>query len=111
MTAREYKEWEAYERAAGPLDQAFEQEMLCEIHELIQLNNILTGAAITKKGKKNPAGKFRKVLRPDELYAPPEGWDDDEEDDEDEYDEKGLQKERKPKSEYDPATDPFAKNN
>ncbi|GHG09688.1 hypothetical protein [Streptomyces hydrogenans] len=103
MTAREYKEWEAYERAAGSLDSSYEREMLCEIHELIQINNLLTGAAITKRGKKNPAGKFRKVLRPEELYNPPPDWgEDSEEDDEDDEERK-----RDP-SGYDPANDPFA---
>ncbi|MFE6223032.1 hypothetical protein [Streptomyces sp. NPDC057854] len=106
MTAREYKEWEAYERAVGPLDSTFEREMLCELHELIQLNNILTGAAITKKGKKNPAGKFRRALRPDELYNPPEGWDEDDDEDEAE-EEEGKRRKREPGG-YDPAADPFA---
>lgn len=108
MTALEYKEWEAYERATGPLDSTFEREMLCELHELIQLNNILTGASLTKKGKKNPAGKFRKVLRPEQLYSPPDDDEDDEDDDEDEYEEEFREKKKAPDGSYDPSRDPFA---
>lgn len=113
MSALEYKEWEAYERATGSLNADYERELLAQLIEFLQLNNILTGAAITKKGKKNPAGKFRKVLRPDEVYSPPEDYDDGEDDDEDEdeYDEAGnRQPENKGSGDgsYDPAKDPFA---
>ncbi|MFF5973746.1 hypothetical protein ACFY7C_19675 [Streptomyces sp. NPDC012769] len=115
MSAREYKEWEAYERAVGPLDSSYDREILCEIHELLQLNNQLTGAAITKKGKKNPAGKFRQAIRPEALYLPPE--DEEEDDDEDEYadyydevdddeEEEDFHEKSDPNA-YDPAKDPF----
>jgi hypothetical protein len=119
MSAREYKEWEAYERAVGPLDQQYEREMMAQLHELIQLNNLLTGAQVTKKGKKNPAGKFRKVIRPDELYPALLGEidldedDDDEEPDDEEFDD-GFDDEGEEEyapsdpNEYDPSKDPFA---
>jgi hypothetical protein len=120
MTAREYKEWEAYERAVGPIDQQYEREMLAQLHELIQLNNLLTGAQVTKKGKKNPAGKFRKVIRPDELYPALLGEIDLDEDDDDEepddyeddsYDGQDEEEDIAPEpvdpNAYDPSKDPF----
>lgn len=110
MSAREYKEWEAYERATGSLDSTYEREMIAQLHELVQVNNLLTGAAITKKGKKNPAGKFQKAIRADSLYLPSEDDESDEEDEGDEYDDLYDEEEEtaKPSGEYDPATDPFA---
>lgn len=124
MSAREYKEWEAYERATGPIDSMYDREILAQIHEVIQVNNQLTGASITKKGKKNPAGKFRKVRRPDEIFLP-EGWEEEEPDeDDDEFedneeedlygespdpydeDEDELTVEIDPNA-YDPSRDPF----
>jgi hypothetical protein len=114
MTAREYKEWEAYERAVGSLDAGYEREILAEIHELLQFGNLLTGASMTKRGKKNPAGKFRRVARPDEMYDPPdpdEPDEDDEEFDEDDvdpYDDEEEEYETAPSNGYDPSKDPFA---
>lgn len=115
MTAREYKEWEAYERATGPLDSAYEREMMAQLHELTQMNNILTGASLTKKGKKNPAGKFRKAPRaeqiwlPDEDEGPEEIEDEDDDLDPDEIDSMGSnQYKDQDTGEYDPAKDPFA---
>lgn len=105
MSALEYKEWEAYERATGSLNADYERELLAQLIEYLQLNNILTGAAITKKGKKNPAGKFRKVLRPDEIYSPPDDYDDEDDEDEDEEEENAKKKEP---AAYDPVSDPFA---
>lgn len=105
MTAREYKEWEAYERAVGPLDSSYEREMLCELHELLQLGNLIAGRP-QKRGQKNAAGKFRTVLRADELYSPPDGYGED--DDEDEEDEFGEPKKKADDGAYDPAKDPFA---
>lgn len=108
MTAREYKEWEAYERATGSLDSEYEREMLAQLHELVQVNNHLTGASVTKKGQKNPAGKFQKAIRADALYLPPEA-DEGDEGDEDEYEEwRDEEETAKPSGGYDPATDPFA---
>lgn len=120
MTAREYKEWEAYERAVGPLDSQYDREMLAELHELLQVNNILTGASLTKKGRKNPAGKFQKVRRPHQLFDP--HFDDEEAEEPDEYDDlydeydshdEGEDEEEErvhapARDEYDPAQDPFA---
>lgn len=124
LSAREYKEWEAYERAVGPLDQSYEREITAQLHELIQMNNQLTGASLTKKGKKNPAGKFRKAYRPeyftnpylqqeeDEALANEEPDDDDEEFvDEDIDDGDDFVADDEPPHDphaYDPSRDPFA---
>jgi hypothetical protein len=121
MSARVYSEWEAYERATGPLDSAYEREMMAQLHELIQLNNLLTGAQVTKKGKKNPAGKFQKVRRPEDIWFPPddEPEDDPDEDEDDEYidgefvedyddyDDEDEVEVADPNA-YDPSKDPFA---
>lgn len=108
MTAREYKEWEAYERAVGPLDQSYEREMLCEIHEVLQIGNLLAGRP-QKRGGKNAAGKFRRVLRPEELFSPPEGWEEelDADDEDEEIDSFGGDKPKKDDGSYDPSKDPF----
>jgi len=114
MTAREYKEWEAYERAFGPLDREYDREMLAQLHELIQINNILTGASLTKKGKKNPAGKFRKAQRAHEIYFPSDEEEEADEGDEydDEYDDEIDEDEEEVHGSdpdaYDPSKDPFA---
>jgi hypothetical protein len=105
ITALEYKEWEAYERATGPLDETWEREILAQLHELIQLNNILTGAAITRKGKKNPGGKLKKVVRSDELWISIE---DDEPDEDEDLDYEDQEEPQKSPDEYDPSKDPFA---
>lgn len=78
----------AYEMATGPLDGTWRDEILAQIHELIQKNNLLTGASLAGKGRKNPAGKeIHRVPRARQTYgsndAPEEGGAD-EDDDEDE---------------------------
>lgn len=81
ITARQFNEWMAYEHAFGPLDDLWTKEALAQINELIQFNNQLTGAAVTGKGKKNPAGKFHRVERPWRYGEEPEPEDDEDEDD------------------------------
>lgn len=81
ISARQFNEWMAYEKAFGPLDDLWVKEMLSQLHELLQFNNQLTGASITGKGKKNPAGKFQKVERPWRYDVEDEDVDDDEDDD------------------------------
>lgn len=103
MTALEYKEWEAYERATGPLDSSYEREILCEIHEVLQVGNLIAGRP-QKRGGKNAAGKFRRVIRPEDMFRP---FDEDAEDDEgDEYEEDDHGK-RADDGSYDPSKDPF----
>lgn len=120
MTAREYKEWEAYERALGPLDSTYEREMIAELHELLQVNNLLTGASLTKKGKKNPAGKFRKATRAHQLYLPEDSEEEQSSDEHDEFDDYYEEEDwddddgdeevhvTVDPDAYDPAKDPFA---
>lgn len=113
MTARQYREWEAYERATGPLDSEYEREMFAQLHELIQLNNLLTGRP-QKRGGKNAAGKFRKAPRPEHLTNPYLHMDEEEDDDDDEFDDVvgyGDEEEDSRESDpdaYDPSRDPFA---
>lgn len=117
MSALEFREWQAYELATGPLDRAYEREMLAEIHELIQQNSQLTGAAIPRKGKGNPAGKMRRAIRADRWFlgldeeeSTAEDLDDDYDGDPDEGyegDDSELEFTVDPNS-YDPAKDPFA---
>lgn len=84
LSARQFAEWMSYERAFGPIDGSYSKELMAELHELIQVNNLLTGASLTKKGRKNPAGKFRRVPRP---WRPDtDGEPEVDEDDEDEAD-------------------------
>lgn len=45
MDAREIGEWRAYERCYGPLGNVWRDEVLAEIHELLQTQNRLTGQA------------------------------------------------------------------
>lgn len=114
MTAREYREWQAYERATGPIDARYEREMIVSLNELLQVNNLLTGAQVTKKGRRNPAGKFRKMPLPGQYFDP--NWD--AEPDEDDFDEDDIdygdfdEEYESPKKKgdggYDPAKDPFA---
>lgn len=118
ITAREYKEWEAYERAVGPIDAQYEREMIVALTELLQVNNLLTGAQVTKKGRKNPAGKFKRMPRPHQYFDP--DWEDGDPDEEEEFDEDDIdyglddeEEEPPPKKGegdggYDPAKDPFA---
>lgn len=77
ISARQYMEWMAFDLTYG-LGDMYEKEMMAQLNELVQVNNQLTGAAITKKGKKNPAGKYRNAPRPwmleDEVDP---AWDDD----------------------------------
>ncbi|MFD4474709.1 hypothetical protein ACFWPU_01130 [Streptomyces sp. NPDC058471] len=117
MTAREYREWEAYERATGPLDSGYEREMLAQLHELAQLGNLLAGRP-QKRGGKNAAGKFKKAPRPEYLTNPylyldeeePEDGDDVDEIDDVDYADDEIEDstyESDPNA-YDPSKDPFA---
>lgn len=76
-------EWMAYERFAGPIDDRWRDEVLASLQEAVQVNGQLIGMSIPKKkGKKNPAPKFRKVPRPTEIFRQDE--EDEPEDDEEE---------------------------
>lgn len=51
----ELREWMAYEVKAGPLSPRWRDDMLAEIHFLLQWNTHLLGAKTPTKDKKNPA--------------------------------------------------------
>lgn len=83
ITARQFAEWMAFDQVYG-LGDMYEKELFAQLHELIQINNQLTGASLQKKGGKNPAGKFRNAPRPwvpeDPNLEDPDDEDDDEDD-------------------------------
>ena len=52
-TSRELEEWMAYERVVGPVDSSWDQEVLAQIHELIQFQlDVTLRANGVKKGWK-----------------------------------------------------------
>lgn len=53
-SSKQLQEWMAYEMKAGPLDNRWRDDILAEIHYLIQWNTHLVGAKIPTKDKKNP---------------------------------------------------------
>lgn len=53
-TSRELREYMAYEIHAGPLGDTFTRDRVQEMHYLLQWNNYLLGAWVTKEGEKNP---------------------------------------------------------
>ena len=73
-SSRELREYMAYEMHAGPIGDSFTRERVAEMHYLLQWNNYLLGAWVTKEGEKNPVPEPEMV-----------SWKDDEpEDDEEE---------------------------
>lgn len=72
----ELREWMAYERHAGPLDNKWRDNMLAELHYLTQWSNFLLGAQCTGKDKKNPVPEPKIPYRP---WVPEEDTDEDEE--------------------------------
>lgn len=53
-TSRELREYMAYEQHAGPLGDGWTRDRVQEMHYLLQWNNYLLGAWVTKEGEKNP---------------------------------------------------------
>lgn len=87
MSSLELTEWMAFERFAGPVGNAYRDELLAGLHELIQNLNHLTGQAhfTDKNHKKGPAPKPEHYPRPQELFKweetlPEENTDVDDED-------------------------------
>lgn len=78
IDSRELAEWAAYERVAGPVNDAYLAEVLAALHEQVQTLNRMTGAAhfTDKKHTKNPAPEPRHYPRPHELYESSEEEDD-----------------------------------
>lgn len=62
-TARELSEWEAYERAVGPLGSLYHDDVLAAIQEQLQVLNRLTGAQF----EDNPAPVPKSYPRPSEV--------------------------------------------
>lgn len=60
----ELTEWKAYEQAFGPLGSAYSEEILAQIHELIQTELYMAGAQV----KKNPIPIPKKCPRPMEAF-------------------------------------------
>lgn len=68
MDSAEISEWQAYERAFGPLDHAYGDDMLARIHEQLQLLTHVQGAA--GAGKDNPIPAPKRVPRPPDVFVP-----------------------------------------
>lgn len=64
MDSRELAEWEAYERANGPLGNDYLHEALAQILDQVKLGNHLYGY----KWKKNPVPAPERHIRPNDLY-------------------------------------------
>lgn len=67
ITAFEIAEWEAYERAFGPLGRQYEQDMLARVHEQLQMIAYVLGAANSREDE-NPVPEPQKVPRPHEVF-------------------------------------------
>jgi hypothetical protein len=68
ISSYELAEWEAYERANGPLGNDYMNEALASLHEAIQLNTFVIGMGY---GDENPVEKPIKYPRPTEVFKPP----------------------------------------
>ena len=68
VTAFELSEWEAYERAFGPLGPQYRDNALAEIHEQLQMIAYILGAANTGKDQDNPVPEPKQVPRPHEVF-------------------------------------------
>lgn len=60
-------EWEAYERATGPLGFDYLHESVAQLVEQVKLSNYLTGF----KWEENPVPEPEHHPRPEEVYKPP----------------------------------------
>lgn len=53
-TSLQIREYMAYEKHAGPIGNAWQRDTLDQMHYVLQWNNYLLGAWVTKEGEKNP---------------------------------------------------------
>lgn len=83
ISSYELSEWMAYEKAAGPLGRQYSDDMLANIHEILQSLLRLTGA---QWGDDNPVPPPLRLKRPLEIFLP-----DDEDDEEDEDEDQSLE--------------------
>lgn len=65
-TSRELTEWMAYERAYGPLDSAWRDSKIAEIHELLQ--SLIHVEANAHSDGKSSDTKPQDVVRPNGLW-------------------------------------------
>ena len=63
-SSKQLREWMAYEVKAGPLSPRWRDDILAEIHYLLQWNTHLLGAKVPTKDKKNPAPPPKFPARP-----------------------------------------------
>lgn len=67
IDSQEITEWEAYEKANGPLGNMYSNEALAAIHEQLQMANSLKGAEF---GEDNPVPDPEKYPRPGAMFEP-----------------------------------------
>jgi hypothetical protein len=64
ISSHEIAEWQAYERAFGPIGSAYGDDVLAAIHEQLQTVCFLLGAQM----EENPMPVPQRVKRPMQLY-------------------------------------------
>lgn len=71
ISSLELTEWAAYERAYGPINDRWRDDVLAMIHEALQQIMRLQGAAhfTSEKRKNNPVPEPKKIPRPWNLYG------------------------------------------
>lgn len=67
VSSQELAEWEAYERALGPVGRQYDQDMLARIHEQLQMLTYVVGATNSEKDK-NPVPEPQQVPRPADVF-------------------------------------------
>ena len=72
IDSHELAEWQAYERAFGPIGTVYNDDVLAAIHEQLQTGNFLAGAQM----EENPIPQPKRVKRPTELFKVPEDQED-----------------------------------
>lgn len=65
-TSYELAEWQAFERAYGPLGREYISDALASIHEQLQILNRMTG----EQFEDNPAAEPSKWPRPNDIFKP-----------------------------------------
>lgn len=68
-SSQELAEWEAYERALGPVGRQYDQDMLARIHEQLQMLTYVLGATNVEKAEDNPVPEPVEVVRPPDVFS------------------------------------------
>ena len=76
ISSAEIAQWQAYEKAFGPIGHQYSDDLLASIHEQLQVIAKLSGAALVSDSNDNPVPNPRHTPRPPELFRPPEDEDD-----------------------------------